>query len=77
MEAWVAPRKGIYFPTLFRKLALETETCETVNFVSNTSESLSIRDSSLEATSCSVMDETTGFVAMMKNACEWADNAPI
>jgi hypothetical protein len=49
MEAWAASRKGICFPTLSNKLALDTEMGEMVISVSNTSESLSIRASSLEA----------------------------
>jgi hypothetical protein len=47
MEAWTASRKGICLPTLSDKLALDTEMGETVISVSNTSESLSIRDSLL------------------------------
>jgi len=77
MEACAFSRKGIHFPTLSSKLALDTEMGETINYVSNTSESLSIRASSLELRSCSIMDETTGFVAMMKNTCESVENARI
>jgi hypothetical protein len=77
MEAWATSRKGIHFPTLSNKLALDTEMGETVISVSNTSESLSIRASSLEAGSCSVMDKMTGFMAMMKNTCESVENARV
>jgi hypothetical protein len=75
MDAWDASRKGICFPTLSNKLALDTEMGETVISVSKISESLSIRASSLEAGSCSVTDKMTGFMAMMKNTCELAENA--
>jgi hypothetical protein len=50
---------------------------ENIISVSNTSESLSIRASSLEVTSFFVMDKTTGFVSIMKNTCELAENAQI
>jgi hypothetical protein len=43
---------------------------ETVISVSNILESLSIRASSFEARSCSVMDKMRGFMAMMKNTYE-------
>jgi len=69
MEAWVSSRKGIYFPTLSNKFDLDTKMGETVKSTSKTSESLSIRDSSLEARSCSVTNKITGLVAMMKNTC--------
>jgi hypothetical protein len=44
-------------------------------YVSNTSESLSIGASSLEAGSCSVMDKTIGLLGMMKNTYESTKNA--
>jgi hypothetical protein len=50
---------------------------EIVISVSNTSESLSIRDSSLEVRSCSVMDKVKGFQAIMKHTCESTENARI
>ena len=77
MEAWAASRKGIFFSTLSYKLALDMEMGETVIFVSNTSESLSVRDSSLDAGSCSVMDKMTRFMAMMKNTCESMENVRV
>jgi hypothetical protein len=43
---------------------------EIVISVSNISESLSIRASSLEVGSFSITDKMTGFMAMMKNTCE-------
>jgi hypothetical protein len=70
MEAWEASRKSIFFPTLSRKLDLDTEMGETLIYVSNTSESLSIRASSLEADSFSFTKKTTGLVAMMNNTCK-------
>jgi len=69
MEYWAASRKSIHFPTLSRKFDLDTKMGEIVIFVTNMSESLSIRDSSLEADSFSFMEKTTGLVAMMKNTC--------
>jgi hypothetical protein len=70
MESWAASRKGIHFPTLSRRLDLDTKMGETVISVSNTSESLSIRASSLEVEYFSFMDKMTGLVAMMKNTCK-------
>jgi hypothetical protein len=70
MEVWATSRKGIHFPTLSNKLALDTEMSETTISMSNILKSLSIRDSSLEAGSCSVTDKMTGFMSMMKNTCE-------
>jgi len=70
MQAWAASRKGICFPTLSKKMALDTKMGEMVIYVSNISESLSIRISSLGAGSCYVTDKMTGFVAMMKKTCE-------
>ena len=75
MEAWVASRMGIHFPTLSNKLDLDTEMGEMVIFVSNISESLLIRASSLEEESCSIMDKMKRFMAMMKNTCELVENA--
>ena len=70
MEAWAASRKGIRFLTLSNRLDLDTEMVEMVISVSNTSESLSIRASSLEAGSYFITDKMIGFKAMMKNTCE-------
>jgi hypothetical protein len=75
MDAWAASRKGIHFPTLSNKLALDIEMGETVISVSNTSDSLSIRASSLEAGSCYVMDKMVGFMTMIKNTCESVEDA--
>jgi hypothetical protein len=70
MEAWIALRKGIYLPTLSDKLALDTEMGETVILVSNTSETLSIRASSLGGGYFSDTNKMTGSMVMMKNTCE-------
>jgi hypothetical protein len=70
MEAWNTSRKGIYFPTLSEKLALDTETGEIVISVSNTSESLSIRASSFDVGYFSVIDTITGSMVAVKNTYE-------
>jgi hypothetical protein len=49
MEAWASSRKDIIFSTLSNKLAMDMEMGETIISMSNTSDSLSIRASSLEA----------------------------
>jgi hypothetical protein len=59
----------MHIPTLSNKFDLDTETGEIVIFVSKTSESLSIRDSSMEEMSCSFTDKITGLVGMVKNTC--------
>ena len=74
MEYWAASRKGIHFPTLSSKFDLDTEMGETVISVSNISESLSIRASSLEAESFSFTDKMIGLVSMMKNTCNSVEN---
>jgi hypothetical protein len=56
-------------PTLSNKFDLDTKMGETVIFVSKMSESLSIRASYLEETSCSFMDKTRGLSAMVKSTC--------
>jgi hypothetical protein len=68
MEAWAASMKGIHFPTLSNKLALDMKMGEIVI-------SVSIRASSLEVGSFSVTDKMTGFMEMMKNTYELASNA--
>jgi len=75
MEAWIASRKGIRIPTLSDKFCLDMETGEMVILVSNISESLSIRASSFGRGSCSVTEKTIGSMAMMKNSCEWVEDA--
>ena len=75
MDTWASSRKVIHFPTLSRRLDLDTEMGEIINSMSNTSKSLSIEASSLEMKSCSFMDKTTGLVAMMKNTCKSVENA--
>jgi len=75
MEAWTASKKLIFLPTLSEKLALDTEMGEAVIWVSNTSESLSIRASLFSGGSCYVTDRMTGSMAVMKNTREWAEEA--
>jgi len=70
MEAWTASRKCVCLPTLSDKFDLDTETGEMVISVSNTSESMSIRDSYFEVGSCFVTDIMTVFMEIMKNTCE-------
>jgi hypothetical protein len=70
MEAWTALRKGICFPILSDRLALDTKMGEMVNSVSNTFESLSIRDYLFDVGSCSATDIMTGSMVAKKNTCE-------
>jgi hypothetical protein len=62
-EARATSRKDMWDLTLFNKFTLDTETGETIVTVSKTSESLSIRASSLEGVSGSLTDKTTGLAS--------------
>jgi hypothetical protein len=67
MEAWATSRNGIRFPTLLNKFLLDTRMGEMVILVSKTSESQSIRASSLDIGSCSVTEVMIGSITTMKN----------
>jgi hypothetical protein len=68
--AWTTSRKGIFFPTLSDRLALDTEMGEMVILVSNTYESLSIRDPSFDMRSLSDIDIMIGSMVTIKNNCK-------
>jgi hypothetical protein len=69
-NTWTASRKGICFPTLSYKLALEMEMGEMVIPGSNTSKSLSIRASSFDMGSFSATYIMIGSMVAMKNTCK-------